>query len=209
MFRQFRFTVPTFAWAGCNPADDWFVRHWFQHGERRGRPHGPHGNRRGRHGEEPFEHGWGDETRTQRGGIKFILLELLSDRPSHGYDLIKAMESRYGGFRRLSPGSVYPTLQLLEEGGYLTSEPKGGKRVYTITEAGRELLAERMQQTDSRSSDAVSEPPPEFVELRNAATELAAVVTQVARSGNGERINRVREKLDRVKREIYAMLAEE
>ena len=119
------------------------------------------------------------------------------------------MESRYGGFRRLSPGSVYPTLQLLEEGGYLTSEPKGGKRVYRITEAGRELLAERMQQTDSRSSDAVSEPPPEFVELRNAATELAAVVTQVARSGNGERINRVREKLDRVKREIYAMLAEE
>lgn len=119
------------------------------------------------------------------------------------------MESRYGGFRRLSPGSVYPTLQLLEEGGYLTSEPKGEKRVYTITEAGRELLAERMQQTDSRSSDAVSEPLPEFVELRNAATELAAVVTQVARSGNGERINRVREKLDRVKREIYAMLAEE
>lgn len=51
--------------------------------------------------------------------------------------LIKELEARRGGFRRLSPGSVYPTFQMLEEAGYLTSEQVDGKRVYTITESGR------------------------------------------------------------------------
>jgi DNA-binding PadR family transcriptional regulator len=123
------------------------------------------------------------------------------------------MESRYGGFRRLSPGSVYPTLQLLEEGGYLKSAQEGGKRIYTITDEGRQLLAERTQQKTSDSpSDTfktfMKGKPQEFMELRNAATELANVVVQVARSGNVERINRVRELIEQVKREIYAILAE-
>jgi DNA-binding PadR family transcriptional regulator len=147
------------------------------------------------------------------GVIKFILLELLSEHPSHGYDLIKEMETRHGGFRRLSPGSVYPTLQLLEEGGYLKSAQEGGKRIYTITDEGRQLLAERTQQDTPDSpwdtfKSFVTGKPQEFIELRNAATELAAVVVQVARSGNMERINQVRELLEQVKREIYAILAQ-
>jgi DNA-binding PadR family transcriptional regulator len=113
----------------------------------------------------------------------------------------------------LSPGSVYPTLQLLEEGGYLTSAQEGGKRIYSITDEGRQLLAERTQQETSDSpwdtfKSFVKGKPQEFIELRNAATELAGVVVQVARSGNMERINRVRELLEQVKREIYAIMAE-
>ena len=92
----------------------------------------------GRHGhKDSSTGGWGDEPRTRRGDIKFILLELLSERPQHGYELIKELEARRGGFRRLIPGSVYQTLQMLEEGGYVTSEEVDGKRVYTITESGR------------------------------------------------------------------------
>ncbi|WP_445635292.1 PadR family transcriptional regulator [Nostoc sp. DSM 114161] len=206
MFRHFRshFGVP--AWAGVSE-DDFFVKSWFEHRKERGGHHGKHFR------DEVFGRGWPDEYRTRRGDIKFILLELLSEHPSHGYDLIKEMEARYGGFRRLSPGSVYPTLQLLEEGGYLTSSQEGGKRIYTITDEGRQLLAERTQQETSDSpwdtfKSFVTGKPQELIELRNAATELAGVVVQVARSGNVERINRVRELLDRVKREIYAILAE-
>lgn len=198
MFRNFSFYLPTLAWAGGDCDEPGLGRFWLLHSEHHGRHHGRHRNNE-----------WGDEQRTRRGDIKFILLELLSDRPNHGYDLIKEMESRYGQFRRLSPGSVYPTLQMLEEGGYLTSEKQSGKNVYTITDAGKELLVERSQQSTSDASRDIFNVPLEFSELRNAATELTTVVTQVARSGNTARMNRVRELLEQVKRDIHAMLSEQ
>lgn len=206
MFRHFRSHFPAPAWAGANHDEPLLVSHLFRHGK--------HHPREDKHfGEELFGRGWGEEHRTRRGDIKFLILELLSEHPSHGYDLIKAIEVKYGGFRRLSPGSVYPTLQMLEEGGYLTSQQESGKRVYTITEQGRELLAERVQQEPSNSpwdtfKGLAKGKPQEFIELRNAAGELAAAIMQVGRSGNVERINRVRELLEQTKREIYAMLSE-
>lgn len=200
MFRDFRAHFHTPAWAGANP-DEPFARHWFQHGRRA----------RGKHFmEDLFGFGGEDEPRTRRGDIKFLLLELLSEQPSHGYDLIKRIETRYGGFRRLSPGSVYPTLQLLEDGGYVISEASEGKRVYTITEAGRQFLTERPQQDSFDSPwEAFKNKPQEFNQLRQAAMELAGAVIQVARGGNSERMNRVKDLLERTKREIYAILAEE
>lgn len=196
MFRHFH----TPAWAGAS-ADEPFTRHWFGHSRR------AHGKR---FIEELFGFGGEDESRTRRGDIKFLLLELLSEQPSHGYDLIKRMEARYGGFRRLSPGSVYPTLQLLEDGGYVTSETTAGKRVYTITEEGRQLLAERAQQEPpSGHWEEFRNKSQEYNQLRQAAMELAGAVMQVARSGNSDRMNRVKELLERARREIYAMLAEE
>ena len=80
--------------------------------------------------------------RRRRGDIKYHLLEVLKDGPRHGYEIISELEQRSGGHRP-SPGSVYPTLQMLEEGGYLTSEQIEGKKVYTITDAGLKLLEER------------------------------------------------------------------
>src|SRR3982751_3398034 len=80
--------------------------------------------------------------RMRRGDIKFHLLEILKEGPRHGYEIIGELEKRSGGYRP-SPGSVYPTLQMLEEGGYLTSEQIEGKKVYTITGEGLKLLEER------------------------------------------------------------------
>jgi DNA-binding PadR family transcriptional regulator len=204
MFRNFSFSLPTLAWTeGDRRHEPDLSRFLFQHSKHHdGRGHGRH------HGGHRGHPEWADEQRTRRGDIKFILLELLSDRPNHGYELIKEMEVRYGQFRRLSPGSVYPTLQMLEEGGYLTSEKQSGKNVYTITEAGKAMLLERSQQNASDASD-IFNVPPEFGQLRNAATELTDLVTQVARSGNTARMNRVRELLEQVKRDIHAMLSEQ
>jgi DNA-binding PadR family transcriptional regulator len=200
MFRHFRppFHVP--AWAGVS-CDEPLAQHCFPHGRRaHGKPFM----------EDMFDFGGEDAPRTRRGDIKFLLLELLAEQPSHGYDLIKRMEARHGGFRRLSPGSVYPTLQLLEDGEYVTSETTAGKRVYTITAAGHQLLAERSPSASPDSPwEMFSNKPQEFKQLRQAATDLAGAVIQVARSGNSDRMHRVKELLDRTKREIYAMLAEE
>jgi len=207
MFRRFRSRFPVPAWAGVSEDDSFFVSHRFQHGKHHDRHHDKHP------GDEMFGRGWRDEYRTRKGDIKFILLELLSEHPSHGYDLIKDMETRYGGFRRLSPGSVYPTLQMLEEGGYLKSAQEGSKRVYTITDEGRQLLLERTQEENSNSpwdafKSLMTSKPQELIQLRNVAGELASLVMQVARSGNVEQMNRVRELLEQVKREIYAIISQ-
>ena len=94
----------------------------------------------GKHGFGRFARAFGGEfPRMRRGGMKFLLLEMLKEGPRHGYELISALESRFRGYRP-SPGSVYPTLQMLEEGGFVTSQEVDGKKVYTITDAGLELL---------------------------------------------------------------------
>ncbi len=154
-----------------------------------------------------FSRGWGDEQRTPRGDIKYILLTLLAEAPRYGYQLIKELENRYSGFYRPSPGSVYPTLQLLEEGGYLTSEQLEGKRVYTITDSGRELLAGR--DTPALMTERKESSFQQLKELKEAMTQLSTAVMQVAQSKNVDRSSRVREILNRAKREIYTILAEE
>src|SRR5260370_30889436 len=78
-----------------------------------------------------------------RGDMKFALLELLLERPMHGYEMIKALEEKSGGFYTPSPGSVYPTFPMLEDSSLLPAKEVEGQRVYTITDAGRAALAER------------------------------------------------------------------
>lgn len=192
MFKPFHSRSFEPAWAGEAPGDRFFMS----------QRHGGRGS---------FGNNWGDEPRTRRGEIKFILLELLAEHPQHGYELMKELEARRGGFRRLSPGSVYPTLQMLEEGGYLTSEEVEGKRVYTITESGKQFLSDRQKQPDSRngSDRFTNSKPSELIELRQTLTQLNDAVAQVARSGNLEQAHRVRELLAQAKREIYRLLAEQ
>ncbi|MGI8501758.1 MAG: PadR family transcriptional regulator [Hassallia sp.] len=175
-------------------------RHFFESGHDDMPPKGRHHHGRGKRRD------WGDERRTPRGDIKYILLELLAEEPRHGYELIKELEARYGGFWKPSPGSVYPTLQLLEEGGYLTFEQIEGRKVYTITETGRELLSER---GDRLLSMDRGNRPQQLIELKEAIAQVGAAVMQVARNNNADKVTRVREILNRVKREIYSILAEE
>ena len=79
-----------------------------------------------------------------KGDLKYVVLGLLKEKPRHGYDIIRALEERFQGFYTPSAGSVYPTLQLLEDMGYVTSREAEGKKVYTITDAGRKFLEEQV-----------------------------------------------------------------
>lgn len=79
----------------------------------------------------------------QRGDLKYVVLSLLEEKPMYGYEIIQALEGQSHGFYKPSPGVVYPTLQMLEEMGYATSEDRDGRKVYTITEEGRAFLKER------------------------------------------------------------------
>jgi DNA-binding PadR family transcriptional regulator len=180
---------------------------WFGPG-RRGRPDSPFGPFDPA-GEGPF--GCGVPPRRQRrGDLRFALLGLLAEQPRHGYDLIKELERRFGGFYRPSPGSVYPTLQLLEDEGHLTSATVEGKRTYTITASGRQLLAERPHSADHGQPRAgrASEPA-QLNALRERAEALAGAVTQAARHGSPAQVQAVQTILDRARREIYEALASE
>src|SRR5438477_13069898 len=79
----------------------------------------------------------------EQGDLKYVILRLLDEKPRHGYEIIKELESRLGGSYAPSPGTVYPTLTMLEDLGYARVVPEeGGKKIYEITEEGRTHLAE-------------------------------------------------------------------
>jgi DNA-binding PadR family transcriptional regulator len=85
--------------------------------------------------------GGGRERLFDNGELRLVILQLVAEKPSYGYEIIKAIEERLSGGYAPSPGVVYPTLTLLEEEGYATvSSVEGGKKLYTVTDAGTELL---------------------------------------------------------------------
>ena len=91
---------------------------------------------------EGFEHGFGGgrERFFDTGHLRLVILQLIAEKPSYGYEIIKAIEERLSGGYAPSPGVVYPTLTLLEEEGFAASSTEGNKKLFTATDAGREYL---------------------------------------------------------------------
>ena len=83
------------------------------------------------------------------GDLRYVILQLISEKPSHGYEIIKSIQERLGGMYAPSPGVVYPMLTMLEEMGYATVVTEGARKLYTITEEGSKALAENKAQVDA------------------------------------------------------------
>ena len=81
----------------------------------------------------------------EHGALRWVLLSLIADKPSHGYELIKAIEARVGGAYAPSPGVIYPSLALLEDMGAVNAVADGGKKRYAVTDEGRRLLVENAE----------------------------------------------------------------
>jgi DNA-binding PadR family transcriptional regulator len=108
----------------------------------------------------PFGPGWrapwsggarGPRRRMQMfesGEIKFVILRLLKEKPRHGYEVIKALEEQMAGCYTPSAGTVYPSLQLLEDEGYIKAVDTAGKKVYQITPEGERYLEEHRDLLD-------------------------------------------------------------
>src|SRR5579883_3277075 len=150
-----------------------------------------------------------------RGDVKFALLELLQERPMHGYEMMKALEERSGGFYVPSAGTIYPTLQMLEDRGLVISQEVNGKRVYSITDAGRAALAERHKEEEEFT------PPwarafgqrgrwnaPEMQALRSEAMEVARLFAIAGRTAinNPEQLTRLRGLLERTRKDLSDMI---
>jgi DNA-binding PadR family transcriptional regulator len=119
----------------------------FEHGRGdrhhgRERHHGWHGAfEEGRGRGRGFGHGEGRERHFDNGELRLVILQLVADKPSYGYEIIKAIEERLSGGYAPSPGVVYPTLTMLEEEGYAAvSSTEGNRKLYAATESGLEYL---------------------------------------------------------------------
>lgn len=151
-----------------------------------------------------------------RGDVKFALLGLLRERPMYGYEMIKALEEKSGGFYSPSPGSIYPTLQMLEERGLVSSEETEGKKVYNITEAGRALLTEHAQQQEftgppwarHRTHGGQRGSRPEIQALRGEAMEVARLFAIAGRGAitDPEKLSRLRATIERTRKELTELI---
>ena len=143
-----------------------------------------------------------------RGDLKYMILELLRERPMHGYEVMRALEETSHGAYTASPGSVYPALQSLEDDGYVLCEEKDGRKVYTITESGLEFLAnnrDRVEEILRRirefarhfSGVPMADVTKSFARLAHASFEQT-----LKRVGDEDSLDKVREILEQAAREI-------
>ncbi len=174
------------------------------------------GHRHSHHHEpgERFRHGFGRRfgramaRAGNRGNLRFEILSALAEQPRHGYDIMLELEQRRGGFRP-SPGSIYPALQMLEDSGQIKGREENGKRVFEITDEGRASLKEY---TEKGGFDRDADEDAQRELFGRGALALAGLVgaaKQVARLGNPRALERTADVLDRARREIYTILADE
>lgn len=149
----------------------------------------------------------GGRGRMRRGDVRSALLIALLDGPGHGYELIQNLDARTGGAWKPSPGSVYPTLQLLDDEGLVTAQESDGKRVYAITDAGRAAAEQRIE-TEGFPWDAIDGGDAAGA-LRTASRSLHGAARQVATTGSPEVIATATEILTEARRQIYRLLAED
>ncbi|WP_422744137.1 PadR family transcriptional regulator [Mycobacterium sp. WMMD1722] len=156
-------------------------------------PGGPRGRRGGGRG--------------RRGDVRAAILTLLAERPMHGYEMIQEIAERSNGLWKPSPGSVYPTLQLLVDEGLIAgTETDGSKKLFELTDDGR-TAAEKIETPPwEQIADDV---PPGHANLRSAVGQLMGAVAQSAHAASEEQQARIADILNNARREIYGVLGEE
>lgn len=178
---------------------------------------------RGRWNWEGFESMWGGGRARghwrgraarmfEQGDLKYVILRMLEEKPRHGYEIIKDLEARFGGAYAPSPGTVYPTLTMLEDLGYARAVPEeSGRKIYEITDEGRKYLAENSNTVDeifsriARFVEGITDAP--MTELNSAFRRLArdtySTATQHLR--DREKLAAIKSILERAAGEIEAL----
>ncbi|WP_018657371.1 PadR family transcriptional regulator [Actinomadura flavalba] len=148
----------------------------------------------------------GGGRRTRRGNVRAALLALLGERPMHGYEMIQELDERTGGVWRPSPGSVYPTLQLLEDEGLVASREEGGKRLFTLTDSGREEVAAQPAPPWEEVTEAAGE---HMLRGREAVGQFMGALHQVMTVGSEAQQARALDVVNDARRRIYGILADD
>jgi DNA-binding PadR family transcriptional regulator len=147
----------------------------------------------------------GGRGRRRRGDVRAALLLLLAEEPRNGYQLMQAIEERSRGHWRASPGSVYPTLQQLEDERLIRPIEVDGTKLFELTDAGREQITGRHHappwhtEEDTRTMD----------DMKQQLRQIHVAAAQVLRAGDDEQVRRAAKALADARRTMYRILAEE
>jgi DNA-binding PadR family transcriptional regulator len=144
-----------------------------------------------------------------RGDVRAAILALLQEGPRTGYQIMSEIEERSGGAWRPSPGAVYPALAQLADEGLIVGEESGGRRVFSLTEAGRDYVEQNPQMArgawESRAQQEAWELPGLFAE----AARLGAGIVQIAHAGSPGQVQAAERLLEETRRRLYRIMADE
>jgi DNA-binding PadR family transcriptional regulator len=171
--------------------------HRFHH-PRGGRPVPPDG--------APGRHSHGGRGRAPRGDVRTAVLLLLAEEPMHGYQLMQAIAERSGGRWTPSPGAIYPTISQLEDEGLVTVTADAGRKLVTLTDAGREHIQGRRDSwADPFAGHQAAGPGSD---LRGLVEQLHGAVRQVARVATDEQLTAAAAILADARRSLYLLRAD-
>jgi DNA-binding PadR family transcriptional regulator len=154
----------------------------------------------------------GGPRRAERGEVRYLILDAIAEGPRHGYDIMQAIESRAGGGYRPSAGTIYPTLQMLEEMGHVSSREQDGRRVYAITDAGRADLDAHREEVEEAygrfGDDAPWDGVPDFHEIFTRIPRLVRTIGRGFRRGriSSEQFAEIHVVLDQATEKIEEIL---
>jgi DNA-binding PadR family transcriptional regulator len=144
-----------------------------------------------------------------RGDVRAAILALLQEGPLNGYQIMAEIEERSGGAWRPSPGAVYPALSQLADEGLVIAEESSGKRTFSLTDAGREYVAANPDMARGAWESTAQQEAWQLPGLFAAAARLGSGIVQLAHAGTPEQVSAAERLLERTRRELYRILAED
>src|SRR5215467_8773625 len=144
-----------------------------------------------------------------RGDVRAAILALLREGPRTGYQIMSDIEERSSGAWRPSPGAVYPALSQLADEGLIAGEESGGRRTFSLTEAGREYVEQNPEMARGAWESAAQQEAWQAPGLFTEAARLAGGIVQIAHAGTSEQIQAAEQLLRQTRRELYRILAED
>jgi DNA-binding PadR family transcriptional regulator len=149
----------------------------------------------------------GPGPRASRGDIRAAILALLGESPMHGYQIMRELSDRSGGVWRPSPGSVYPTLQLLQDEGLVSSTESEGRRIFELTADGK--AAVDALETPTPWEAVADDTESSAVELRDLLFQVIAAARQVVHAGDAGHLEQAKNVLTETRQRLYRILAGE
>jgi DNA-binding PadR family transcriptional regulator len=142
--------------------------------------------------------------------LKYVLLDLIKDKPRHGYEIIRALEEQSRGIYSPSAGVIYPTLQMLEEMGYVTSNQMDGKKIYSITEEGTQFLKKREKVANEIKSQMrnswCSSDMGDMMQIMTEMRKISQLIGQELRSADTEKRKCLKDFLTRTYSELRTIV---
>jgi DNA-binding PadR family transcriptional regulator len=147
-------------------------------------------------------------TKARRGDVRAAILAVLAEQPMNGYQIIQEIAARSGGAWKPSPGSIYPTLQQLEDEGLVSADVDAGRRVFSLTEQGQAYVKDHPDEVEA-PWQGLGEPAEDAGEVKPLSGQVAAAVWQIMAVGTSEQQAQGREALIELRRKLYAILSED